>query len=678
MAHLRRASSSTSLVLTAMPPQLDGTSEQRKAKKNKKAKQKKKAKNVAQAQNRNQTDDAKDAYPATDIPDNTNVSTSSDKAVAAPLIVHGESLRDRGCNGLTNGQQYLHGSIGDTGGKQDVSSETTTIRAMSIQGEGGGVEEEQPTIVDDEPRIPTAVPAPQDGHVVVCITWEIAEEIPNNPSDKPDIEDQSPDCDDEEVSNIEHKEVGGDSGDNNRDQSNRHINDPEVESKELESDNGEVLNTFDQPPTDENEKANEAPSEMPNLLLSQNNIALASETREVPLPVHLLGRLERSEYCDSCVILRSTRDNFLPIEFPVHKLVVTRSPLVATIFNSHGHLDRNEIIAVAGDNFGMIKGFELALRFLYGLPLLTMGRLRAVTLSSFGYAEDTKEVLHFPIPAAMVDLALCYATSGLFFQLHTVVETGFRLAADLVGWDTVEVILFFSLHVTKFAVKLDTSFIPCNGGEAFERDQRTYVDSQSVTQELQEVWAPRLIHAVLGFICNYVNANEFSLFVQAQSTSLPDRIPEHLRSLPGSILTNPRLARLKFGSFASINEHKPAREVVIASAILMNLPFKQLKEAFEIMAARRVLSSPLAHSIVTAREIRRLQALRVLATHSNDTMNESSAEVQELGYREYLTSNGASWDMQAPPTKPTEIKLKREWMGLAVVQITVAQHHITS
>ena len=103
----------------------------------------------------------------------------------------------------------------------------------------------------------------------------------------------------------------------------------------------------------------------------------------------------------------------------------------------------------------MIKGFEYALQHLYGRPLLTAGQLRLATLSTYGYSENNVGKIQFSLMAAMVDFALCYAASGAFFQQEAVIETGIRLAIELIDWETVECILYFGVCTTRPVVTLD-------------------------------------------------------------------------------------------------------------------------------------------------------------------------------------------------------------------------------
>lgn len=219
-----------------------------------------------------------------------------------------------------------------------------------------------------------------------------------------------------------------------------------------------------------------------------------------------------------------------------------------------------------------------------------------------GYTgEDVHRTVKFGMSAATADFALCYAVSGAFLGLSEIMETGMNLAMESVDWENIEMVLYFALSVSKF-------LITCPGDP---------LSLQFLAeQELVNTWIPRLRTYALTYIATYLQhlqqqQEPFQLYVSAQSKGMPDRIPEHLRKVPGSILSNPKLAEVKFGSFSSVEEQQKPPNVVLISAILIGLPYRLLQEAFDIMVERKVLDENQASTIVIEREARRLYALRV-------------------------------------------------------------------
>ncbi|KAF7585114.1 hypothetical protein BBP40_012571 [Aspergillus hancockii] len=387
----------------------------------------------------------------------------------------------------------------------------------------------------------------------------------------------------------------------------------------------------------------------------QNAAAITNDSSD-SLSAHMLRCLEEGKFSDVQIVLKSSTEIFSPIIFHTHRMVISRSPLLGTLLKSPLYKQgQPEIVAMASENFCMIKGFEYALQELYGMPRLTAEQLRSITLSTLGYSEENMGQIQFSLSTVMADLALSYAAAGAFFQVEPIIETGIRLAVGLIDWGTVECILYFGVCVAKYAIVLDYTAAPSSvaDGEATETN-----NSHDPVQELQKR-APLLVSAALEFIAGHMK-NGFTLYAKAQSKSLPDRIPEYLRSVPGSMLDNPQLVAVKFGSLASTQEQKPGPQIEIPSAILISLPYEQLKELLKAMEARHVLVKELAQAVITEREARRLQALRGVARLGARNEQNVPAEIQELGYKETLT-----WEDVAQSPVST---LSREWDGLFVVE----------
>lgn len=384
---------------------------------------------------------------------------------------------------------------------------------------------------------------------------------------------------------------------------------------------------------------------------------------------HALTLLENEEFCDYRIVLKSSKENFYPITFRAHKALLARSPRLKTILSSSSSSyttsngnNNNEIEAITGETFCMVKAFETALQNLYGLPILDAGSLRHAAVTALGYnnEEMLQKVYPFPLHAALADFAMCYAASGAFFEMKEIVEAGVRLASEVLHWENVEMVLYFALCVSAFIITLPT------GSGDTNNESTTVVD-------LRDIYAPRLTTAALTFLVNYIDAHQpFTLYISAQCKCMPDRIPEHLGQIPGSILSNPKLAEVKFGSFNSLEEEEeqgaktqPSPETVTLSAILICLPFRQLREAFAIMREKGVLSGGLAQAIVVEREARRLYALRVLVEEArqqqqapkNQEVNQD--RIRELGFREFFTTKSVHDGVVR-----VQIELQREWVGM--------------
>lgn len=390
-----------------------------------------------------------------------------------------------------------------------------------------------------------------------------------------------------------------------------------------------------------------------------------------PLSAFLLGAFEREEFTDSRIVLTSSKNLFYPITFHVHKLILARSPFLAFLLKKNEHIQRNSVIdAVAGENFCLARAFEAALQTLYGLPLLNKDQLQRLTLSALGYAEGRAEMDPVANKEANVDFALCYAVSGAFLCDPDVVKTGIKLAIDLIDWDTVELCLHFGLSVTDFAVTYsETSPSECSTTHESDchrsEGEGAPSNSDGLLQELQQVWAPKVVTAALQFIISNLPP-DFELYTKAQTTLMPDRVPRHLRNIPGSILFNPKLATVKFGSLGSLSDRRPSRECCIASAVVLALPFDQLKEAFELMGKKEIMIAKVVHEILAERETRRLCALRSYARQNPEhkKKDEYPEEIKHLGFSEFIS---------CPKVKRigdidilVDFSLEREWKGFSV------------
>ncbi|OJJ01231.1 hypothetical protein ASPVEDRAFT_61699 [Aspergillus versicolor CBS 583.65] len=359
----------------------------------------------------------------------------------------------------------------------------------------------------------------------------------------------------------------------------------------------------------------------------------------------LLDMLESNHMSDIKLTLRSINDQFWPIVMTAHKCVLARSPLITSLLVGREYYNE-EITAVAGENFMMLKSWEQVVHYLYGKPIITLETLKLITLEDFGYdpvPAGCEPEYPFSVQLAMLDMAIGYAVCGAFFYLTPVVDAGFRMAIDLLSWETVEQVLQCGLHTYKFTVVMPqppwVEEVECqyeesghhtqdvgeqgesikvsdgDGDETSSRDSKPdpesphpapapartarspSSDAMAVTstkglfptRDLENDWSRRLVYASLDFAFRNMKPG-FKLYTAAQSTILPDRIPEFLKTSPSSeqpaqtaqtkyrirkataqtkshppsaaVANNPRLADVKFGSFPSLGLEPIAEEVI--------------------------------------------------------------------------------------------------------------------
>ncbi|KAI2866270.1 hypothetical protein CBS147320_1256 [Aspergillus niger] len=371
---------------------------------------------------------------------------------------------------------------------------------------------------------------------------------------------------------------------------------------------------------------------------------------------HLLQLFENRELCDFHFKLTLSNGMHQSTIVPVQVAVIARSPFVAALLRTQlyqqGH---REIAATLGDQVNLIHGFEHAIRNLYGSPLLHGERLRTEALAVLGYTEESQSMYPFPIRTAMLDLAFSYAASGAFLHISNILEAGIRMALELIDWSTVETIIHFGLRVDRFSIILEGTDTPPGSPRAnHTRSGHVLIRNR----QLREIWAPLLARAGLSFIAESID-DKFVLYAQAQSLHLPNRIPESLHTASGAIGSEPGSASMN----STTTENKPSREALVASAVLISLPFVHLQEVFRTLSARRVLSNNLAQAIMSERESRRLQALRELGRQGEINEQNLPKETKELGYGEYLVFKSVCKQGQGPVTVTTEVSLEREWIG---------------
>ncbi|KAL4998048.1 hypothetical protein BDV10DRAFT_194700 [Aspergillus recurvatus] len=293
----------------------------------------------------------------------------------------------------------------------------------------------------------------------------------------------------------------------------------------------------------------------------------------------LIQMMECSHMSDITLTLQSTNEQFWPIVMTAHKCVLARSPLVTNILKNEYHC--SEIKAFAGRHFTMIKAWEQVVHYLYGRNMLTMATLKPATLEALGYDPfPGYEPEHpFSLKSAMADMALGYAVSGAFFYMTDLADRGFRLALDLLSWETVEQILYFGLRTGEFCVvfpnppwlqKSKSALHKRDGlaqsdsegeGEAGEVSDKTSPKPSNTANRgaenaaagdqppypiplIENDWSRRIITASLAFVVDNIKP-DFKLYCAAQSKIVPNRIPDFLQTTPVAATTGKSFTPVK-------------------------------------------------------------------------------------------------------------------------------------
>ena len=344
------------------------------------------------------------------------------------------------------------------------------------------------------------------------------------------------------------------------------------------------------------------------------------------LTAHLLRALKSEEYADYQVLLDSPASRFYPVSRLAHGIILSRSHSLSPRMK---YIERHGcprlLKASAGSSFVQPKAFEIALQNMYGLPLVDPNLLYGQTFLSLGY-ECSPRNYGGDIPSSSVDrmnFALCYAASGAFLADKDILRHGIHLAGNEIDWDTIETALRFGFDTASFALICpdDGESEPEAYGNGSINSHRSVPSdiTQSDTapippncspytlnQELIGGWGPVMLQKALEILAEKLPF-ELELDPGAQPTLMPDRFPE-IPSLSRSV------SSLKFGHFNSAQSDHYTRETTIATAVLMSLPFKQLRKLFKFMRSKGKLTAKLAETIVAKRERRRIRAVRVFTS----------------------------------------------------------------
>jgi hypothetical protein len=359
---------------------------------------------------------------------------------------------------------------------------------------------------------------------------------------------------------------------------------------------------------------------------------------------HVQNLFCNPEFADIQLLLSPDLSHPL-IMYNLHKAIIAGSPFLYDVMAAKRHRDGgvDHIRAFTGTSFSCSYAFTMALQVLYGTPLVTNEALRKCTLQGLGLPDDDGTGTYsFSIERALVDFALCYAAAGAFLARREITERGIDMAIDRISWETAEFILNFGMtSVTYMVTCPDVPFSPISPANSrasslsIGHGTGTPVAGLDHFHDFHYVQAQRAQNAALEFITAAVTP-DFELYRRAQAHYTPSRIPPALHTLPGSLLSNPRLEEIRFGSFPSFADLRPTDQaILVPSAMLITLPYRVFMAALNIMKARGDLRTELIKEVVEEREARRLNALRVsLRVDRSQVAPEAFAE---LTYREFVT-----------------------------------------
>jgi hypothetical protein len=365
-----------------------------------------------------------------------------------------------------------------------------------------------------------------------------------------------------------------------------------------------------------------------------------------------------------------------PIVYNLHKAIIAGSPFLYSVMAAKryrdGHVDH--IRAFTGPSFTCSHAFTMALQTLYGTPLVTDETLRQNTLQGLGIPDPDDFGMgpsSFSIERAVVDFALCYAAAGAFLARREITERGIDMAISHLSWETAEFILSFAMTPLSYMVTCPVvPFPPISPSTSRAASPGSHGLSNHGPgtppvgvdhfHDFHYVQAERAQTAALRFITSAVTL-DFQFYRRAQSCYTPSRIPPALHTLPGSLLSNPRLEEIRFGDLPSIaDERPPDPAILIPSAMLITLPYRVFMMALEIMKSRGNLSPELMNEIVEERESRRLMALNI--STGIPPWEVAPEAFAELEYREFVKMDPTD-HIGANNARLLRATVDRVWVG---------------
>ncbi|KAJ5666968.1 hypothetical protein N7462_011377 [Penicillium macrosclerotiorum] len=382
---------------------------------------------------------------------------------------------------------------------------------------------------------------------------------------------------------------------------------------------------------------------------------------------HLRGLFNQREFSDIKVILSPmmpalSPDKRLPASevFYLHKAILAKSPFLYAIMNAKRMRDNevNEIHALTGMAFKSSHAFAMALKTLYGSPIVTPDTLREVTLAGLNLpSTNATGEYEFPIAHAQVDFALCYAASGAFLARSDITERGIHMALNLLSWETAEFILHFGMVASSYVVT--SPEVPFGPTSTRSSRSSSYSDTNNAPEitpairidhihEFQIHWAETVFNAALQFITAVITP-DFELYAEADPTYAPNRVPPPLWTLPGSMLSNRLLEKIQFGSMPSLEQRRPTDPAItVPSAFLLALPYGVLAAGVDLINSNGTLPTLLLIRVIEEREKRRLHALRILVAYKREVPADA---LHELGYRESVMVERDGEDERAVLTR---------------------------
>lgn len=410
--------------------------------------------------------------------------------------------------------------------------------------------------------------------------------------------------------------------------------------------------------------------------------SLPRHEHDIVLVEHLRNQFGQPAYSDlqilvgtqDCRHLQEVYQNGDWEVFYTHMAVLDASPFMRQVLEARCYRNDdglNYIHAIVGSSFNHIQAFSMALHYLYSMPLVKDENLRNIVLASTPDIPSYVSSVQPYLPErSMACFALCYASSGLFLDIPKIVERGMELAIGLLEWSTVEVLLHFGMRTSSFLITCPEVHNGSIADEALRGHDPQHSWPRKVSlahiNEFEDRWATATLNVALEFIANGITA-DFVVYDRAQAEIVSPRISHPLWTLPHSQCSDPTLERFRFGGMPSFADTAPtSKAVLVASAMLLTLPFEVLTKLLDILKQRGVARVGLIMEVVRLREERRVRAVHRYHSHVWPPGHLRESDLEVLAYREMVTIDDRRL---GPDVTILELSLLRQWVGLKLPQM---------
>ncbi|KAA8570334.1 hypothetical protein MFRU_005g04080 [Monilinia fructicola] len=360
---------------------------------------------------------------------------------------------------------------------------------------------------------------------------------------------------------------------------------------------------------------------------------------------HLREQFAQPEFSDCVLELRYTDDRAPPLQISGHRLIFARSLVLKGLITSGAQADchslqpNQNILIESDDRYLRSDAFSLAVRYLYGGPILDLDAMARFPAPYIGSAPVPST------PAERFNFTLGYVASGVVLQIPQIWKTGCSIASQLITWDTAEKALEFALE----------------GGIDWSWSSGNPDVNDVIGRSIYSPCANMLIYNIINLIILSFPPN-FELDTTVSDPLFNSRIPYVPDDRPTP--ANPRLSSIKFGDHPTEESFRsPSSDPITTtlSRLLLNLPFGPLKHVLETGnsglihgQATHLLRRKIMYLVIEERERRRQRAFASKVPHEERVKN--GRQWNAVGWKEAVLPFDDHRNEEVPC-------LRKTWVG---------------